>query len=452
MRADILRQMADSTMSPDEYKDLYRRARAAEDSAVIYNPGLRSDIDAKQTLAYTRQYQQGARAFRKAQRSADSSAFRQAAAHFGAASATYPDSADAILNESYALLNMERMKQTGSMTNAIPYLERYLGKTDEPQKNAYDILSALYLQDEQTEKAITLLENAREDLSARPTYFKLGGSRGLGYSGTVKEDGSTREVEGTVPDRVSLESGGMVSGTFQKKQQKGQLRVQLYYKGTAVEDTVSKSGTESVSLSADLSEKAPLAQLEGRLLNAYNRAGKTKKAMAEYRKQIEENPKNVTYRYNYGSMLLNAERYDEAVEQLKKAVELEPGNMKAQYNLGAAYTNKGKEVQDSIRAIDDSLSTIRDAAMKENREPTEEEKRIVNELDKKSKQLAQKKKEIFKKAVPPLERARQLADSGESLREQACGALITAYIQTEQISKAKQVEDCAGMKVKQSGN
>ena len=449
MRAQILREMADSTMPPAEYKSLYQRARDAEQKALKFNPGARSEVQGQQTLAFTNQYQKGANAFQKGRRSADSMAYRRAAAYFGAASATYPDSSGPILNEAYALLNMERLKQDGDMTRAIPVMETYLDKEAEPDKNAYDILSALYLQSEQNQKAIDLLEAARQDLEARPAFFRLAGTQGLTYSGTVEVNGSAREVEGTTPDKVMLDGGTTVAGTFQKKQEKGQLRVQLYYKGTAVQDTIVQSGT--ASLSADLSTEAPLAQLEGRLLNAYNRAGQTQKAMAEYRKQIEANPNNATYRYNYGSMLLNADRYEDAIEQLKKATELEPGNARAQYNLGAAYTNKGKTIQDSLRVIEDSISTIRDAAMSENRAPTPEEKETVNELDAKSKQLAQQKQEIYRQAIPPLERARQLADSGDSIRQQSCSALLQAYIQIEQVAKAREYQECAGMQINQGG-
>jgi tetratricopeptide (TPR) repeat protein len=443
MRAQILRQKADSTMAPEEYKGLYRRAREAEDMAVKFDSGARSEVEGQRRLAFTQQYQKGAQAFRRAQRTADSSSYRQAAAHFGAASATYPDSTGPILNEAYALLNMERMKQGGSMTNAIPVLERYLDKADEPQSRAYDILSALYLQDGQNQKAIDLLERARKDLAARPTYFNVTGSRGLKYSGTVEAGGSSREVSGSAPDRVTLDGEGTVTGTFQKQQEKGQLRVQLFHKGKAVQDTIVQG--ESATVSMDLSEAAPLAQLEGRLLNAYNRAGQTEKAMQEYRQQIEKNPNNATFRYNYGSMLLNENRYDAAIEQLKKAIEIEPGNARAQYNLGAAYTNQGKEVQDRLRAIEDSISSIRDAAMEENRAPTAEEKNTVNELDQRSKELAKKKRGIYRNAIPPLERARQLADSGSSIQQQACGALVQAYIQIEQVAKAKEYQECAGM-------
>jgi len=449
MRAEVLRKMADSTMSPKEYKDLFRQARAAEDSAVKYDPGLSGEMETTRLTAYNQQYQKGAKAFRKAQRTADSTSYRKAAAYFGAASATLPDSSSTVLNEAYARLNMERMKQSGSMTNAIPTLERYMEKEDQPQKNAYDILSALYLQSGQTEKAIDLLERARKDLSARPAKFSITGSRGLNYSGTIEVDGTSREVEGTVPGEETLESGDQVSGTFQKQQSKGQLRIQLLYKGSSVKDTTLTTG--SATIAAALNEQTPLAELEGRLLNAYNQAGQTEKAMAEYREQIKENPDNVTYRYNYGSMLLNANRFDEAIEQLKKAVELDPQNMKAQYNLGAAYTNMGKTMQDSLRSVEDSLSSIRDAALEENRAPTAEEKELVNELDKKSKMLEQRKRNIYKQAIPPLERARQLAESGDAIQQDACRALITAYVQTEQMKKAQEYEQCAGMNLNGGG-
>lgn len=450
MRAEVLRKMADSTMAPDEYKDLFRQARAAEDSAIKYDSGLRGELESARTRAYSQEYQKGAKAFQKAQRTADSTAYRQAAAHFGAASATLPDTSSTILNEAYALLNMERMKQTGDMTNAIPVLERYFEKADEPQKNAYDILSSLYLQKGQNQKAIDLLETARKDLSARPTKFSISGSRGLTYSGTVEVDGSSREVEGDVPGQVTLDSGTRVSGTFKKQQPKGQLRIQLLYKGSSIKDTTLTSG--SATLSATFGGQTPLAKLEGKLLNAYNRAGKTEKAMAEYQKQIEENPNNVTYRYNYGSLLLNAERYDKAIKQLQKAVELDRQDVKAQYNLGAAYTNKARQLQDSVRAVEDSLSTIRDEAVEENRAPTEEEKELVNRLDKRSKVLEQRKRNIFKKAIPPLERARQMSESDSSIRQDACRALVSAYVQMERMQKARELEQCAGMDLDGGGN
>jgi len=241
-----------------------------------------------------------------------------------------------------------------------------------------------------------------------------------------------------------------VSGTFSKKQKEGQLRVRLFYKGGAVQDTTISTG--SANLAVNLSEEAPLAQIEGRLLNAYNQAGQTEKAMSEYREQIKQNPNNVTYRYNYGSMLLQADRYDEAIEQLETAVELEPGNVKAQYNLGAAYSNKARQVQNELAEVNDSLRAISQKAIENNREPTAEEKKVVNKLDQQATELTEEKKALFEKAIPPLERARQLSGPDGSFRTDACTALVTAYVQTERVEKAKEYEECAGLQVGRSGN
>lgn len=451
MRAQILRNMADSTMGPDEHKEFYKRAREAEEQAIQFDPGARSQVEGQRTLLYTQKSQEGAKAFQRARRTSDPMAYQQAANHFGAASATFPDSASVILNEAFARLNMAQSKEDGDMTKSIPVLEKYVEEADEVQKNAYDILSALYLQNGDTEKAIDLLESARADLSERSTYFQIAGSQGLQYSGTVQENGDSRSVEGTTPDRVAVETEGQVSGSFEKKQEKGQLRVALSYKGTAVRDTTISSGT--ATLSATLSEETPLAEIEGRLLNAYNQAGQTEKAMQAYQQQIERNPENVTYRYNYGSLLLQSDRFDEAIEQLSKAVEIEPGNVKAQYNLGAAYSNKARQIQDTLSTLNDSMRAVSEAAMENNREPTEEEEQRVNELDQRTNELAKRQRELYRNAIPPLERARQMADSEQgSFRQDACAALVTAYVQTENVEKAQEYEDCAGLQVQQQGN
>lgn len=447
MKAEILREKADSTMAPDAYKDLYRQARAAEKKAGETGADVQETIQRRRAQAFSQESRRGTEAFRQGQKDSDPDAYRQAAAHFGAASATYPDSASVILNEAYAYLNRAQSQEDGTMTSVIPVLERYMETAEAPEANAYDILSALYLQNDQSEEAITLLETARQDLAERPTHFRLKGTLGLEYEGTVQAGGTSRSVEGTTPDRIMLDTReGTVSGTFKKGQTQGRLRVQLFHEGKSLEQTTVTS--QEATVSADLETETPLAEIEGRLLNAYNQAGKTEKAMTEYQEQIEENPNNVTYRYNYGSMLLQADRFDKAVKQLKKATELEPGNVKAQYNLGAAYSNKARQIQDRISNVQDSLDTISERAVEENREPTDEERRMVNELDETKKELTEKKQSLFTKAVPPLERARkQSSSNGESFRKDACRALVTAYIQTERVEKAKEYEECAGLQV-----
>ena len=169
-------------------------------------------------------------------------------------------------------------------------------------------------------------------------------------------------------------------------------------------------------------------------LNAYNRAGDVDEALAVYREQIDKDPEEAAYRYNYGALLLKAGRYDDAIEQLSRAVELRPDNADGQYNLGAAYLN-------AALAREDSIATLQE-------EPSQLQTDDVS-LEERIEQLTTRRQELFENAVPPLERARALtkeefADIPDkrTLRRDACRALLVAYVQTDRPGKAAQVEEC----------
>ncbi len=439
MKARILRQMADST-SPDGYTENYEQARMAEEKAIQYDPGRRSTVQSQRKLAYIDQLQKGADTFNEARRTGSREQYMRAAAFFGAAGAIRPDSTDPILNEAFARLQAARLAEKGEsaqkMAEVIPVLERYIRKEDRPTKDAYTILVQLYRQNNQPEKAVDLAETAIEELSNRPTHFRLSGTRGVTYTGTIEAGGTSRSVDGETPDRIELPaSEGMVSGSFRKeeggkRQMKGQLRVSLYMKGTEIGSGQATSLADTIVISEDLTGRAPLAELRNQRLNALNKTGQTDRAIQAYKNQIERNPEDATYRYNYGSLLLNVDRYEEAAEQLEKAVELDPDDPKKQYNLGASYLNKGVTLQDSLVAVRDSI-------MQGNQEPTAEERKMITELD-------QERRGFFRKAIPPLERARQLSGADGRYRQNACSALFQAYVQTEQSEKAEEVKKCAG--------
>ncbi|MFA8342090.1 MAG: tetratricopeptide repeat protein [Rhodothermaceae bacterium] len=80
--------------------------------------------------------------------------------------------------------------------------------------------------------------------------------------------------------------------------------------------------------------------------NAYIATGKLDIALATFEEGISKEPTNKFYRYNFGSLLLNAQKYEEAIEQLKAAVEIDPEYTNAIYNLGVAYVNKGSKVRE----------------------------------------------------------------------------------------------------------
>lgn len=331
LKASILRSMADSTTPPEEYDRLYQRAREAEEMAVKFNPGVRSQMNQRRRLSYVQQMQAGADYFNRGNQSGDSTEFVRAATYFDAANTIYPDSASAHLNEAYARL------RAGQRSEAIPALQKHVDAADSVSSDAFEILGQLYLADDQSQQAIGILETAAEQ---------------------YPED----------------------------------------------------------------------SEINSLLLNAYNRAGEQERAMKAYSEQVEQNPENATYRYNYGSLLLNADRFDEAIEQLQRAVDLDPDNVQAQYNLGAAYVNKAASANDSIRVMQDSIG---------DEDPSSEEQQQL-------KQLAQQRRQAFQDAIAPLERARQLAGSDSQYRTDICSALFQAYVQTEQQEKAAQVEECAG--------
>jgi len=177
--------------------------------------------------------------------------------------------------------------------------------------------------------------------------------------------------------------------------------------------------------------------LQALRLNAYNRSGDVDEALSAYREQVESFPEKASYRYNYGALLLKAERYSEAIDQLAAGVELRPDNARGQYNLGAAYLNAALVRADSIAAADGDEGVGVPS--------------IESISDDERAQLDQRREALLEKAIPPLERARTLTEepyaqieNKTTIREDACRALLVAYVQTSRPNRAAQVQDCTG--------
>jgi Tfp pilus assembly protein PilF len=330
LKAKILRRIADSNMAPDRYRELFGRAREAEEQALSFDAGLREDVRARRQRVYEQEVERGELAYNRATKNDREEDYRRAVAFFGAAGVTEPDSAGPVLNEAFARLRL------GERGAAIPVMEKYVERVDTASRKAYRILGRLYLGD-QTQKAVDLLDRA----------------------------------------------------------------TQLH-----PEDQ----------------------ELQALRLNAYNRAGIAEQALEAYRDQIQKNPNNATYRYNYGALLLEAERYTDAIAQLDSAIALRPGHVGSQYNLGAAYVNAALARDDSIAALEGGGASTADTVSTEDR------------ID----ALVQKREGFFEKAIPPLERVRTMSTAGSPLRQDACRALMVAYVQTNRPNRAAQVEACTG--------
>jgi len=340
-KARVLRRKADSTMAPDDYIELYRRAFDAEAEAVARREQeVGSDVRARRQRIYDRELGRGESAYNRAGKYDDEASFRRAIGFFGAAAAIQPDSARPALNEAYARLKV------GQTRNAIPALERYVERADTARKKAYKILGELYVSTQQYEAATDVLDRGT---SVYPT------------------DGALQALR----------------------------------------------------------------------LNAYNRSGDVDEALSVYREQVDAAPDKARLRYNYGALLLKADRYSEAIEQLRAAVELRPDNARGQYNLGAAYLNAALVRDDSIAAADGEEGTGLPSV--ESLSSSEREG------------IEQRRSDLFKQAIPPLERARALTqepytdiENENTIRQDACRALLVAYVQTNRPNRAAQVQDCTG--------
>jgi tetratricopeptide (TPR) repeat protein len=85
--------------------------------------------------------------------------------------------------------------------------------------------------------------------------------------------------------------------------------------------------------------------LSNLLPTIYTESGKTDLALAEFKAMTEKNPNDKNALAQYGSMLANIDRYDEAIVQYEKALKLDPQFDVVLFNLAAAYKNKAGVIQ-----------------------------------------------------------------------------------------------------------
>lgn len=176
------------------------------------------------------------------------------------------------------------------------------------------------------------------------------------------------------------------------------------------------------------------AEIQTQLLNLYQMAGMMDRAREKYSANIEREPDNKLYRYNYGSLLLQAEEYDEAIVHLTKAVELDPEYTNAHYNLGAAYQNKAITIAQQMNELDDELRANRSNMSAS----------AVQDMESQIEALDAEKKATFGMAITPLETAKSLTESAGGDASVICQALYAAYVQTNRLDDARVVQDCAG--------
>jgi len=175
--------------------------------------------------------------------------------------------------------------------------------------------------------------------------------------------------------------------------------------------------------------------IRSQLLNAYITSGQMERAKKDYSDAVASEPDNKLYRYNYGTLLLEAEEYDEAIEQFQKAVDIDSEYGVAHYNLGVAHVNKAVSVNNMVTEMDDELRSKR----------SDMSDSAISEMEGKIEMKIQERKDLFAGAVTPLERARELLTAGGEDPAGVCQALFQALAQIGEQEKAEEAATCAGI-------
>lgn len=223
-------------------------------------------------------------------------------------------------------------------------------------------------------------------------------------------------------------------GPFEMALEKGDTDVDTYRFLASLYQANDRFG-DSIDLLEQASSLYPDdVDLQTELLNAFQLAGQIDRAMEMYGSAVERDPDNKLFRYNYGSLLVQVERYDEAIVQLIAALGIDPEYGNAHYNLGAAYINQAVAVNEQITELDDQQRANRDSMSSDE----------ISEADTEINALADERRDLFAKAVSPLERAKTLFEASGDDPTDVCMALFQSYVQTDHTDLAETVSACAG--------
>jgi tetratricopeptide (TPR) repeat protein len=155
LKGNIFYQQAQNADAPERRAELISEMRSSYDRAIEIDPGMQEAIELQLIQAYQQEFGRGAQAYNRADSLDDPETFREAASYFEAASQIRPDSARAIRLAANAYIN------AGDYEAAIAPYERIIeiGDVEAP---TYNTLAQLYAQQQRTEDAISLLEDATD--------------------------------------------------------------------------------------------------------------------------------------------------------------------------------------------------------------------------------------------------------------------------------------------------
>ena len=127
---------------------------------------------------------------------------------------------------------------------------------------------------------------------------------------------------------------------------KGNRFKELYAHNKNLQDSISsiENFNKAISVLEEGKTKFPNdAKLLGTLASAYVAANKSIYAIGIFKSLAEKDPKKENL-YNYGVVLMAADKYEESIEQFKKALAPDPNYQNAIYNIAVAYVKWGTDI------------------------------------------------------------------------------------------------------------
>ncbi|NJK97642.1 MAG: tetratricopeptide repeat protein [Bacteroidales bacterium] len=156
------------------------------------------------------------------------------------------------------------------------------------------------------------------------------------------------------------------------------------------------------------------AAIQIELVNYYLLRNEGEEAL-EYLKIAKENdPNNVSLLFAEGTIYDKLGRTDDAIASFQQCLDLKPDYFNANFNMGVIYFNKAVKIQEKCNEIEASKVKEYDACMEGH-------------------------KDELKKAIPYMEKAREVGDAGQKC--EALSTLKTLYYRTQQDDKMKEVSD-----------
>ena len=172
--------------------------------------------------------------------------------------------------------------------------------------------------------------------------------------------------------------------------------------------------------------------------------GKTDEAIEALAEARKANPEDLNLLLNEADMYIKLGKMDKFGELMNEAVALDPNNPTLFYNLGVVNFNQGR-MDDAKKYYEKAIelkSDYADAYMNLAVVVLDQEKAIVEEMNKnlsnfkKYDELAAKQKEVYKEALPYLEKADGLKRSVDTVK-----TLMNLYEVLEMSDKASEYRD-----------